>query len=1204
MRLYGIMRQAAGLQRFAAILTACFVALVAMATVPLPALAAGPTISTIVPDSGSTAGGEPVTITGTGLTGTTAVTIGGVAATDVTVVDDTTVTATTPATVAGALDVTISSAGGSDTLPDGFTANPMVTLPMMSGGVSPASGPTTGGTTVIIPGYGFSAATGVTFDSTAASFTIVNDQEIRATSPAHAAGLVRITIASALSDTSQDDAFEFISNDAALTMLTFSGGVFNETFSPGTAAYTATVANSVSSITVTPTLSDAGATVTVNGSSATSGSASGQISLGVGTNTITVEVTAPYGNTRSWTITITREAPLAAPVAGDVSVSVMAGSTGNAIPLALSGGAAATVTVASPAANGTATESGTAITYTPNAGYSGADSFTYTATNATGTSTPATVSITVNAPPAPVLTISPASGALAEGKVDTDYTGTTIAVSGGIAPYRYALGSGSLPPGLVLDSATGALTGKPTTAGNYSFTITATDSASPALGGSASYTLAVTDKVPVAGDVSVTVAANSTGNAIGLAITGRATSVAVTSGPSNGSVSISGTAVTYTPATDYSGPDSFTYTATNASGTSAAATVSITVTPRQTAVLVFSPAGGTLPQGAINTRYEGPAVTVSGGTAPYTYALAGSLPPGMTLDSSTGAITGTPTATGDYGFTVTVSDSAVPPNRGSVSYTISIATTPAVPLTFSPAGGALAEAMAGENYSQAISVAGASVPPVYSLASGTLPPGMVLNISTGELTGPLAADAQGEYSFSIRATAAGHAPVVASYTLRVRERAVTVTDKVQTVAPGSSPRDVYLNGGATGGPFVSAEATFVDPPAAGTAQIIRGQLAQAAPATAPSGWYLRFTPDPAYSGQVRVGFRLTSDLGISNTGTVTYNIGYDAAKVTSEIDGMVHGFVRTRQNLIASGIHIPGLQERRRMAIGNDPVTARMMPSSRGMTLGVSTSLAQLEAARNKADGVAAGLYTSPFNVWIDGTFMLHNRGQNDGRWGSFGMISAGADYLLSDRALLGLSFHLDRMTDPTSADAELTGNGWLAGPYASFEIGKGVFWDTSLLYGGSANDIDTAFWDGSFDTTRWMFDTSIKGQVNLDQVTVLTPKLRAVYFSETVDDYSVRNGAGDTIGIDGFTAEQLRVSLGAEIARRFTLENGSLLVPKLALTGGFSGLDGSGAFGSLSAGLSLETENDWSLDFSLLFNVDGHGEKSAAARTGVSKRF
>ena len=56
----------------------------------------------------------------------------------------------------------------------------------------------------------------------------------------------------------------------------------------------------------------------------------------------------------------------------------------------------------------------------------------------------------------------------------------------------------------------------------------------------------------------------------------------------------------------------------------------------------------------------------------------------------------------------------------------------------------------------------------------------------------------------------------------------------------------------------------------------------------------------------------------------------------------------------------------------------------------------------------------------------------------------------------------------------------------------------------------------------------------------------RAVYLSEEVLDYVVDNAAGDVIEIDGFTINQLRVSLGAELTRAFTLENGMLFTPSV----------------------------------------------------------
>lgn len=85
---------------------------------------------------------------------------------------------------------------------------------------------------------------------------------------------------------------------------------------------------------------------------------------------------------------------------------------------------------------------------------------------------------------------------------------------------------------------------------------------------------------PTCGPASTTVNEGSSSNPLTLSLGGgAATSVNVTSGPSNGSTSITGTTIFYTPTGGFSGSDSLTYTATNAGGTCAGATASITVTP-------------------------------------------------------------------------------------------------------------------------------------------------------------------------------------------------------------------------------------------------------------------------------------------------------------------------------------------------------------------------------------------------------------------------------------------------------------------------------------------------------------------------------------------------------------------------------------------------------------------------------------------------
>src|SRR3546814_3913275 len=95
-----------------------------------------------------------------------------------------------------------------------------------------------------------------------------------------------------------------------------------------------------------------------------------------------------------------------------ISATVAYGSSANPITLAISGGPATSVAVAGPPTHGSAVASGTTITYQPDAGHAGADSFTYTASGPGGVSAPATVSITVSPP---TLGLAPAAGALDAG---------------------------------------------------------------------------------------------------------------------------------------------------------------------------------------------------------------------------------------------------------------------------------------------------------------------------------------------------------------------------------------------------------------------------------------------------------------------------------------------------------------------------------------------------------------------------------------------------------------------------------------------------------------------------------------------------------------------------------------------------------------------------------------------------------------------
>lgn len=185
-----------------------------------------------------------------------------------------------------------------------------------------------------------------------------------------------------------------LSSNAALSALTLSTGTLSPTFAADTTSYSVTVANTVTSLTVTPVVSDSGATVTVNGVTVASGSASAAIALSVGTNAITVVVTAPSGSTRAYVVTATRQA---AALSNDASLSALALSQGALTPAFAAATTAYTVAVANTI---------TSITITPTAAQSAAR-ITVNGTVVTSGTASAGITLPVGTTTIPVVVTAP-----------------------------------------------------------------------------------------------------------------------------------------------------------------------------------------------------------------------------------------------------------------------------------------------------------------------------------------------------------------------------------------------------------------------------------------------------------------------------------------------------------------------------------------------------------------------------------------------------------------------------------------------------------------------------------------------------------------------------------------------------------------------------------------------------------------------------
>ena len=268
----------------------------------------------------------------------------------------------------------------------------------------------------------------------------------------------------------------------------------------------------------------------------------------------------------------------------------------------------------------------------------------------------------------PAITLSPST--LPNGTVGVAYNQTIVA-SGGAGPYTYAVTAGALPAGLVLNPATGVLTGTPTSAGPATFTVTATD-ANGCAGQCHLYDRPSRPVCPVITLAPLTLPLGRVGVAYSQQITASGGTgpyvFTVLSGTLPAGLTLSSAGLlSGTPTA--AGSSTVTIRATD--GNSCPRDIVYTIVVAAAACPVITLAPATLPAGAVGVAYS-QQITASGGTgSPVFTVVTGTLPAGLTL-SSGGLLSGTPTTVGSSTVSIQAIDGAGCP--GITTYTIGITT--------------------------------------------------------------------------------------------------------------------------------------------------------------------------------------------------------------------------------------------------------------------------------------------------------------------------------------------------------------------------------------------------------------------------------------------------------------------------------------------------------------------------------------------------
>ena len=280
----------------------------------------------------------------------------------------------------------------------------------------------------------------------------------------------------------------------------------------------------------------------------------------------------------------------------------------------------------------------------------------------------------------------------------------------------------------------------------------------------------------------------------------------------------------------------------------------------------------TLPIAELSTPYS-QSIGVTGGLAPYTWGYQYTLPQGISVNPSTGAITGTFTSTGTYTITVTATDQA----NTVISQAFSVTVNPALVIQpTTPPAGAL-----NESYTYT-PVATGGVQPVstWAIFSGSIPTGLSFNTSTGKISGT--PSASGTFNFTLKAFDSGGYSATQAFTITING-ALTISTTSFTLVQGVTTGNPSLT--VTGG--------------------VGGYTCSLVPQTALNGTGLSFSSScvlsgtPATAGTLSLTFQ-ASDTATSVTKVIPVQIIAPVSITTTTLPNPVQG-ASYSQTLATSG---------------------------------------------------------------------------------------------------------------------------------------------------------------------------------------------------------------------------------------------------------------------------------------------------------------
>lgn len=264
----------------------------------------------------------------------------------------------------------------------------------------------------------------------------------------------------------------------------------------------------------------------------------------------------------------------------------------------------------------------------------------------------------------------------------------------------------------------------------------------------------------------------------------------------------------------------------------------------------------------------------------------------------------------------------------------------------------------------------------------------------------------------------------------------------------------------------------------------------------------------------------------------------DEVLVKARTQGVVHNFMARRADQIT--INDPDLSAR---LLTDTETDGRLSGSGdlKNMRLAFNGAI---NAEDTKLVRMLGAEKASRLNMWIDAGF---SRAKADTSKLTLGLVHAGVDYRLDKDTVMGVMAQYDwgDETDDTQG-FDISGTGWMAGPYVVSRLTDSLVFDGRFAYGQSYNEVSPfGTYTDEFSSDRILLKGQLTGTVDLN-AWKLNPQAAVIYFKEESEAYQDSLG----ITINGQTVSLGRVTFGPRLSRSFKTQSGLELSPGLSVKG------------------------------------------------------